>query len=320
MASDAGGALVVGWPATGPVVRRTNSGELINIGGLPEMNHAYRCILVEDDGSATYILDGDSTWSTTSICKLDESTVQERRVIHPGCFDEYLAHWLNCLAGLFVAWLLHICLLTVGVSWLTRGPHSADHLSGVRKVKLASVSRRALACFADMMLTVIVAVLLFNLQAEVLGIEFGLPRKEGFCRWLFEYDWDIYHGGFSTSLLSFVNREPSPLDKILPAIQQQSSFLCIVFIEMSLLLGLSSYVEGQFGITPGKWLLGIRTLRTSLRRCGFARALVRSTLFCVDIPFFVTPIPGAVSTVLSRHRRRIGDHVADTVVVKVDSM
>ena len=38
-----------------------------------------------------------------------------------------------------------------------------------------------------------------------------------------------------------------------------------------------SYLEGRFGKTPGKWLLGIRVLGTDLKPCGFGRALVRNS-------------------------------------------
>ncbi|HEY3176886.1 MAG TPA: RDD family protein, partial [Candidatus Polarisedimenticolia bacterium] len=43
-----------------------------------------------------------------------------------------------------------------------------------------------------------------------------------------------------------------------------------------------SYLEGRFGKTPGKWLLGIRVLGTDLQPCGFRRAFLRNLLTFVD--------------------------------------
>ena len=63
-------------------------------------------------------------------------------------------------------------------------------------------------------------------------------------------------------------------------------------------------------VTPGKLLCGIRTLRSTLLPCGFARALVRGVLCWIGIPFFLTPIPAAISLMLSSRSQRIGDRVA----------
>ena len=81
------------------------------------------------------------------------------------------------------------------------------------------------------------------------------------------------------------------------------------------------FLEGRFGITPGKWLMDIRTVRSTLRPCGFARALVRDVLlYGIDFPYLLTPIPAVISLVLSDHRQRLGDRVADTVVIRAGSI
>ena len=78
-------------------------------------------------------------------------------------------------------------------------------------------------------------------------------------------------------------------------------------------------VEGAYGVTPGKWLCGLRTKRTTLRPCGFARAILRDVLLCIDVPFLLTPIPAVLSCAGTSHRQRLGDRVADTVVVETRS-
>jgi hypothetical protein len=43
-----------------------------------------------------------------------------------------------------------------------------------------------------------------------------------------------------------------------------------------------SFLEGRWGVTPGKWVVGIRVLGTDLRPCGFGRALLRNLLKFID--------------------------------------
>jgi uncharacterized RDD family membrane protein YckC len=73
--------------------------------------------------------------------------------------------------------------------------------------------------------------------------------------------------------------------------------------------------EGRFGTTLGKWLCGIRALRTTLRPCGFARALLRELLMWFDTPLLLTVLPGILCCLGTDRRQRIGDLVADTIVV-----
>jgi uncharacterized RDD family membrane protein YckC len=82
---------------------------------------------------------------------------------------------------------------------------------------------------------------------------------------------------------------------------------------------LNVYAEGRFGITPGKWLMKIRTRNPKLRPCGLARAILRNVVRAVDFPLGLTPIPAAISLMFSETRQRLGDRIADTIVVQVDS-
>jgi len=76
-----------------------------------------------------------------------------------------------------------------------------------------------------------------------------------------------------------------------------------------------SATEGAWGITPGKWLLGIRVLGTDLRPCGFARALIRNLLKFVD--GFFNFMVGVMVVALSESWQRVGDMAARTVVVEM---
>ncbi|MHC4156073.1 MAG: RDD family protein [Planctomycetota bacterium] len=80
-------------------------------------------------------------------------------------------------------------------------------------------------------------------------------------------------------------------------------------------LFLFSILEGRWGATPGKWILGIRVFGTDLRPCGFGRALVRNLLKFVD--GFFNFMVGVMIVALTENWQRVGDMAARTVVVYV---
>ena len=74
---------------------------------------------------------------------------------------------------------------------------------------------------------------------------------------------------------------------------------------------------GLWGITPGKWLFGIRVVRVTLRPCGIFCALLRELLFWFDAPLFLTPIPGVLCQLATENRQRLGDLAAGTLVLRI---
>jgi uncharacterized RDD family membrane protein YckC len=84
------------------------------------------------------------------------------------------------------------------------------------------------------------------------------------------------------------------------------SWMLIVFLAYS-------YLEGRFGKTPGKWLVGIRVLGTDLQPCGFGRAFLRNLLTFVD--GFFNFLVGALLVALTENWQRLGDMAARTIVV-----
>ena len=76
-----------------------------------------------------------------------------------------------------------------------------------------------------------------------------------------------------------------------------------------------SFLEGRWGGSPGKWVLGIRVLGTDLRPCGFGRAFVRNLLKFID--GFFNFMVGILLVALSENWQRVGDMAARTVVVDV---
>jgi len=78
-----------------------------------------------------------------------------------------------------------------------------------------------------------------------------------------------------------------------------------------------SVLQGLWGVTPGKWVCGIRTLRTTLRPCGVLRAVTRELVVYADSLLLFTWAPGVISIAFSRNWQRLGDLAAETIVVRV---
>lgn len=90
--------------------------------------------------------------------------------------------------------------------------------------------------------------------------------------------------------------------------------LCLIFlIIMALYMIL---LEGQLGMTVGKWILGLRVVGTDGRLPGLWKSVLRNTLRVVDsLP--TLNILGVILILRSAERARFGDRVADTRVIQI---
>ena len=82
------------------------------------------------------------------------------------------------------------------------------------------------------------------------------------------------------------------------------------------ILVVTSLFQGFWGVTLGKWVCGIRTVRTTLRPCGFLRSLLREILILVDTLFTWTWIPAVLCIAFTSCQQRLGDLAADTIVIR----
>ena len=78
-------------------------------------------------------------------------------------------------------------------------------------------------------------------------------------------------------------------------------------------------LQGLKGLTPGKALLGLRTVREDGRAPGIGKALVRWLLLVVDALPYCVPILGFIVALTSTGHRRVGDMAAKTFVVAKDA-
>jgi len=90
--------------------------------------------------------------------------------------------------------------------------------------------------------------------------------------------------------------------------------LCLAFLMVMLLY--FALLEGLSGATLGKWIAGLRVIRTEGGRPGLLRGLLRNLLRFVDgLP--TLNIVGLVLILCSAQAARFGDRVAGTRVIRV---
>lgn len=83
----------------------------------------------------------------------------------------------------------------------------------------------------------------------------------------------------------------------------------------------SVVLQGTTGWTPGKKLLGIRTVDENGRVAGVGRTFIRQILWIVDsFPWIIPYLTGFILALVTKGHRRLGDLAAKTFVVKSDAL
>jgi len=89
-------------------------------------------------------------------------------------------------------------------------------------------------------------------------------------------------------------------------------------IPLALTLAYFVVLEGAFGATVGKLVLGIRVRALDGTRIGFGAAAIRNVARVVDgFPYLIPYLVGAIAVSRSETDQRLGDRWAKTVVVLV---
>ena len=312
------GLLFISWGSPQHIVRRTSDGhwkELTISGGKYVQAN---WIMSDPSQSTTYFVKENQTWSSAEVGRIEGDTVQPIHLVVPGCEVEYLGRWRRILAAVLFAWLLHVVVLIGGAAWLTRGTVRADFEFGIQRVTLAPLWRRTFATAIDVVLLLVMLCLLWQLCFLGSVLEWAPSGDRQLAQSLLDVEQQLFSGrgggGFPGALFG------SPIGWLVQGLKSAPEFLGVVVVAMFAFCGAKVYLEGRFGITPGKWLLGLRTVRTTLRPCGVGRAIVRNVLYCFDIPFLLTPLPAVLSLMLSEHRQTLGDRAADTLVIRAGSI
>ena len=186
-----------------------------------------------------------------------------------------------------VAWMVALPVLVIYsllASWLMTAYRSSRYEYGNDAVELASVTRRTLAKLVDVAL---ITVPIQIAQRIVIG------SAEDLKAW--------------SEKLAALDPTVLPTLVIGGAVMLVYSLTCLIGI---------SLLEGTWGISPGKWLCGIRVVRTTLRPCGFFRAALRELLALGDGAIPAGWLTGALAMTLTANRQRLGDLVSDTIVIR----
>lgn len=74
--------------------------------------------------------------------------------------------------------------------------------------------------------------------------------------------------------------------------------------------------EGLFSRTLGKLFTGLIVVQYDGRRCTWRQAIIRTLFRFVEVnPLLIGALPAAISIISTRHRQRVGDKFAQTIVV-----
>src|SRR6056297_1386556 len=92
-------------------------------------------------------------------------------------------------------------------------------------------------------------------------------------------------------------------------------FLVLAFAGLVATLVYGFLLEGLYGYTPGKYLLGLVVIKSDGSNCTIGASVLRNLLWIVDaLP--TLNLVAMVLILLTDDNQRVGDLVADTVVVK----
>lgn len=267
-------------------------------------------------GPEGYLL-GLEKWNSMRCHRIAGNVIQPAHLLISGSLPAYGWRVLLAMGSVVSAWLLHLTILVWGTDRLGPKSRQTTYEFGTARAAVALTERRSIALGIDLMLLVLVVTLLTVLQLSLFRIHWSVPSFVDVCDWFF---------GLESGYWSYaMKEEESEIGRFQRLVfgshatvfwEHRYWFIAIAF-ETFLIWSVRVYIQGRTGITPGKWLLGLRTNRDTLRPCGFARALLRDLMYWVDIPLLLTPLPAMLSIMLSQHRQRLGDRIAQTIVVDV---
>lgn len=91
--------------------------------------------------------------------------------------------------------------------------------------------------------------------------------------------------------------------------------LLLALVSVGITLIYAFVLEGVYGYTPGKYLLGLVVVKADGSECTLTASVLRNLLWIVDaLPTVNLVAMGSI--LITDRNQRVGDLVADTVVVK----
>jgi uncharacterized RDD family membrane protein YckC len=90
-------------------------------------------------------------------------------------------------------------------------------------------------------------------------------------------------------------------------------YYVIIIAQLTVLFIYFAIFEGYYGYTPGKWLLGLKVLKTDGRKAGYSEAMLRS----IPKLFILAILADALLMIVfyGHDRQRLFDKVAGTMII-----
>ena|GEM_PF-5433997 len=294
------------------VIRRTLEGTWVNVTGLEDhrfdSHQAY--FLVDVARPSTYlIVDAFVDESYAVLYRIDGNRIHSDPIVLRSALDAYFNRWWRLVETGALTWVLHWAIVGIGTLFLIRRAPVLTE-SQPRQFELAPAWQRSLAGVLDLCLFAAIPVAEF----------FSYSRDFCFLRDLREQidlKWNVLqtieYGGFQYL------HETLFMVRVLSQLDERREFFGFLIATLVVLMAVTVYVEGRFGITVGKAIFGLRTIRTTGRPCGVAHALLRKLMLAIDFLLLLSPLPLFISLAFSDKRQRCGDRLADTVVIQAQS-
>ena len=298
-------------------VRREADGRWKVLSGLEPSRREFEWdSLITGRSERSYVLRQSSEWfGRFTFYPIDGDTIGPAQLTLPGHEQMYLNRWGRCAGGLLLAWVTHIVVLICGQRLCSS---ASEYEFGIHRALLAPLPLRSLAFVIDAMAISLLVATSFSIQWHYLDAKWDRNADRKLSRVL-----SLAEMNLDSRLVSWLEvvgsciLDPEEFIGRPRDYEQFRTLILTVLIDTFVPLWLyRTYHEGKSGVTFGKWLTGIRTVGSTLRPCGFARAVVRSAVYLVDFALFITPLPATISMMLSPCCQRLGDRVADTLVIK----
>lgn len=312
MVADKDGLLFVCTDRPQRIVRGHFDGRMEELTGSTAFQDGemFPWIAVDESGNAI-LIHSDQSWGSATLHRIHGTVIDPPHLKIKGFQDAYQARWLRVCLRLISVWIVPAAVVLLFTDWLAR--RSARHLliSTDSRIQLASIGRRILAFIADCIVVCGLTWLTWRLLLFVFDVTWPAAKPIS-TDMLFDLEWSIRTGQFA-SAWQVLRR--SPLGWLTLPLSIDSPYFGILMVSFLPWMIGKIYLEGRYGLTLGKWLMGIRTMKTSFRVPGYASALSRNVCYIFDLPLLLTPIPALISLLSSDRLQRLGDRLSDTIVV-----
>ena len=277
-------------------------------------------IVVDPKNPMTYVVYWNDLLEAYKVSRVIGNQVQSPHIIVNERMYDYLRSWERFICGIILAWLVQLAILAGAFTWLTRRECPKSYAFGHASVRLASFGQRALAGLFDL------AIILGSIATISYWSGHWPPISNNWtdellarmlidCETMIQQRFDrLKAGDWKTAF-----RTLAPDPEIASAFEQSLRCARPILIMLLGFVSLRFFAEVLWETSPGKRLVGIRTVRTTLRPSGLRRTLAREILSVIDVVFGLTPTPAILSMLLSEKWQRLGDRVADTIVICVRS-